>query len=178
MSAGEVTVYLGLGSNMGDRSQNLQKALEYLSQRLKMTETSSVYETPPVAHRRQPLFLNMVLKVYSRLQPNELLLLIKGIERKMGRLPGRANAPRPIDIDILLYDDQVIKDDNLTIPHPRLAERAFVLIPLAEIAPGLVHPARLKTIKQLLGELGSRQGVVKRQPGEEENVPDYGGTTF
>lgn len=178
MSTGQATAYLGLGSNLGDRGDNLNKALEYLSQRLKVAETSSIYEAPPLGNARQPRFLNMVLKVYTYLKPEELLLLAKGIERKMGRQPGRANSPRPIDIDILFYDDQVIQSGQLTIPHPRLKERAFVLIPLAEIAPGLMHPGLSKSVKQLLDELGSRQGVVKRPPGEEGNVPDYGRTAF
>ena len=148
MTSELVTVYLGLGSNLGDRGENLNKALDYLEQRLKVTEVSSVYETEPVGNIQQPYFLNMALKVYTRLAPEELLLLAKGIERKLGRLPGKRNAPRPIDIDILLYGDEVIKTAELTIPHPRLAERAFVLVPLAEIAPDLEHPTRKRSIKQ------------------------------
>ena len=170
MTSELVTVYLGLGSNLGDRGDNLDKALDYLEQRLKVTEVSSVYETEPVGNIQQPHFLNMALKVYTRLAPEELLLLAKGIERKLGRLPGKRNSPRPIDIDILNYGDEVIKTAELTIPHPRLTERAFVLIPLAEIAPDLKHPTRKRSIKQLLREQGKGQGAAKWQRGKEANV--------
>ena len=152
-----VTAYLGLGSNLGDRHENLDKAIDYLSQRLKVSQVSSVYDTEPMGNPEQPRFLNMVCQVYTRLAPHELLLLAKGIECKLGRVPGKPNAPRPIDIDILLYGQQVIKTPDLVIPHPRLTRRAFVLIPLAEIAPELVHPVNKKAIKELLKEL--KRGV-------------------
>jgi 2-amino-4-hydroxy-6-hydroxymethyldihydropteridine diphosphokinase len=163
-----VTVYLGLGSNMGDRKENLDKALDILGQRLRMDEVSPVYETEPVGSPGQRYFLNMTVKTYTRLAPAELLLLVKGIERKMGRQPGQGGGPRPIDIDILFYGDQVVNTPDLTVPHPRLAKRAFVLVPLAEIASHLEHPTLKKNIKQLLKELGSRKGVVKWFPGKEE----------
>ena len=157
-----VTAYLCLGSNMGDRRENIDKAMEYVSQRLRVTEKSSVYDTEPVGNPEQPRFLNMVCQIKTMLKAEDLLVLLKAIERKQGRLPGRKNAPRPIDIDILFYGDSIINTKELTIPHPRLMRRAFVLVPLAEIAPALIHPAAKKTVTQLLKELEKGvQGVMK-----------------
>ncbi|HEY81795.1 MAG TPA: 2-amino-4-hydroxy-6-hydroxymethyldihydropteridine diphosphokinase [Dehalococcoidia bacterium] len=155
-----VTVYLGLGSNLGDRQENLDRALEFLSQRLRMGKVSSVYDTEPLGDSTQPRFLNLVCQVYTRLEPLALLTLIKGIESKLGRT-GKSGAARTIDIDILLYGDQVIDTPKLVIPHPKMTERAFVLVPLDEIAPNLVHPVSGKTIRELLGEITEKQGVLK-----------------
>ena len=155
-----VTVYLGLGSNLGDRQENLDKALNFLSQRLRMGKISSVYDTEPVGNTEQPRFLNLVCQAYTRLAPAGLLSLAKGIESKLGRT-GKSNAPRTIDIDILLYDEQVIETPELVIPHPKMTERAFVLVPLDEIAPGLVHPVSGKTVKELLQSVTEKQGVLK-----------------
>jgi len=156
-----VTVYLGLGSNLGNRQDNLDMALGFLSQRLRVEKVSSPYDTEPVGNIEQPRFLNLVCQVYTRLAPTGLLSLAKGIETKLGRAPGISNAPRPIDIDILFYGDQIIETPELAIPHPRLTERAFVLIPLAEIAPDLVHPVKGKTIKELVKRVTGIQGVFK-----------------
>ncbi len=155
-----VTVYLGLGSNIGDRQENLDKALNFLSQRLRMGKISSVYDTEPVGSTEQPRFLNLVCQAYTRLEPAGLLSLAKGIESKLGRT-GKSNAPRTIDIDILLYDEQVMETPELVIPHPKMVERAFVLVPLAEIAPDLVHPVNGKTMKELSSAIREKQGILK-----------------
>jgi 2-amino-4-hydroxy-6-hydroxymethyldihydropteridine diphosphokinase len=161
------TVYLGLGSNLGDRKQNLAQALELMSKHLVIEKVSSIYETEPVGYKEQPLFLNAVCRISTELNPERLLRLAKKIEAKLGRTPGFLNAPRPIDIDILFYGDEVLNDKKLTIPHPRLVERAFVLMPLAEIAPDLVHPENRKTVKKLLDDLGTVAGVRKWAEAEE-----------
>lgn len=156
-----VKVYLGLGSNLGERQDNLHRALDLLSERLRKGKVSSVYDTEPLGDVNQPRFLNQVCEVYTMLAPMDLLSLAKGIELKVGRVPGKTNAPRTIDIDILFYGDQVVDTPDLIIPHLRLTERAFVLVPLAEIAPELVHPIKRKTVKQLLASVGGVQGVRK-----------------
>jgi 2-amino-4-hydroxy-6-hydroxymethyldihydropteridine diphosphokinase len=155
-----VTVYLGIGSNMGEREDNLGRALDLLSQRMRMGKVSSIYDTEPLGNTNQPRFLNMVCQVFTRLAPEGLLALVKGIESKMGRY-GRSGEPRPIDIDILLYGEEVVETPELVIPHPRMEERAFVLVPLAEIAPALVHPVSGKTIKELKEAIKEVQGVFK-----------------
>jgi 2-amino-4-hydroxy-6-hydroxymethyldihydropteridine diphosphokinase len=155
-----VTVYLGLGSNLGDRQANLDRALEFLSQRVRMGKISSIYDTEPLGDSNQPRFLNLVCQAFTRLEPPALLALAKGIERKLGRV-GKSGTPRTIDIDILLYDDQVIDTPELVIPHPKMTERAFVLIPLDEIASDTVHPVTEKTMKELLQNATEKQGVLK-----------------
>jgi len=155
-----ITVYLSLGSNLGDRQSNLDRALEFLSQRLRMGKISSIYDTEPLGESDQPRFLNLVCQAFTRLEPTALLALAKGIERKLGRV-GKSGKPRTIDIDILLYGDQVIDTPELVIPHPKMTERAFVLIPLDEIASDLVHPVAGKTVKELLQSATEKQGVLK-----------------
>jgi len=155
-----VTAYLGLGSNLGERRGNLERALNFLSQRLRLEKVSSIYDSEPVGNTQQPRFLNMACQTSTTLSPAALLALAKGIEAKMGRTGGSSD-PRLIDIDVLFYGDQVIKTPELVVPHPRLTERAFVLVPLVEIAPELVHPVEGKTARELLAALKEVQGVFK-----------------
>jgi 2-amino-4-hydroxy-6-hydroxymethyldihydropteridine diphosphokinase len=162
-----VTAYLGLGSNLGDRRQNLSQALQLISQQAKIKQVSSIYETEPVGFKEQPFFLNAVCRVSTTLSPEQLLDLAKKIESNLGRIPSFPDAPRLIDIDILFYDGRVIKSQGLTIPHPRLTQRAFVLIPLAEIAPEMIHPENRKTAKEMLDDLEDTEDVRKWAEAEE-----------
>jgi 2-amino-4-hydroxy-6-hydroxymethyldihydropteridine diphosphokinase len=167
VSGKSTEVYLGLGTNLGDRQANLDKALGLLSQRLGKLRVSSVYDTEPVGNINQPRFLNLVCQGYTNLAPAELLALAKGIELKLGRALHKSSDPRPIDVDILFYGDQVVETPELTIPHPRLTQRAFVLFPLAELAPGLVHPVTGQTVKELKDNLKEKQGVFKWNNNQE-----------
>lgn len=153
-------VYLGLGSNLGNRELNLEKALDFLSERMKVVKVSSIYDTEPVGNPNQPRFLNLVCEVQTGLSPLGLLIVVKAIENKLGRMPSEPNAPRTVDIDILLYGDKVTDTPQLTIPHPRLHERAFVLVPLSEIASDIVHPVIKKTVKELSETVEGEKGVV------------------
>ena len=159
-----VKIYLGLGSNMGGRRHNLASALDALARKISIKTVSSVYDTKPVGNTRQSRFLNLACEAEASLAPPELLNFIKQIEKNMGREPGPVNSPRPIDIDILFYDNQVISTPSLIIPHPRLAERAFVLVPMAEIAPDFVHPVTGQIIRQMLRALQfNPEDIVKLQ---------------
>jgi 2-amino-4-hydroxy-6-hydroxymethyldihydropteridine diphosphokinase len=156
-----IEIYLGLGSNLGDRMGNLKSAVEKLSKKVTINKISSVYETEPLYNTEQPMFLNAVIKGVTSLAPPELLSLVKGIESALGRQTGFRNGPRIIDIDILFYGDRIIQTEELTVPHPRITERAFVLVPLAEIAPKLVHPQLKREVRDLLAEVKGKDGVRK-----------------
>jgi 2-amino-4-hydroxy-6-hydroxymethyldihydropteridine diphosphokinase len=153
------TVYLGLGSNLADRAQNIYAALQRLKAKAQLDRISSLYETEPVGLADQPWFLNLACGGDTDLSPQALLRLAKTIEREMGRKKGLRFGPRMIDIDILFYDDLVISTPELEIPHPRLHERGFTLIPLDEIAPDLVHPLLGMTIRELRDSAASLETV-------------------
>jgi len=153
------TVYLGLGSNLGNRARSIYRALRLLGPRVRLGKISSLYETEPVGLAEQPWFLNLVCCGETDLSPEALLNLAKTIERQMGRKRGVRFGPRPIDIDILLYDDLVLSTPQLEIPHPRLHERAFVLIPLSEVAQGLIHPVLNRGVEQLRDSAASLEEV-------------------
>ena len=157
-----VAVYLGLGSNLGDREYNLRRAVSLLSRRASLIALSSVYETEPWGYASQPAFLNMACLLETSLSPQDLLELAQGVERDLGRVPSFRYGPRVIDVDILLYGDEVIETPRLQVPHPRLWKRAFALTPLAEIAPGLAHPVLGASIAELLEgvAVSDKEGVV------------------
>ena len=144
-----ITGFLGLGTNIGDRKKNLARALTSLNNRPDLTilRTSRIYETEPWGLVDQPKFLNRVAEIATSISPRELLERVKKLETDMGREAGPRFGPRLIDIDILLLEDQVVDEPDLQIPHARLHERAFVLVPLAEIAPESIHPVICTTIE-------------------------------
>ncbi len=145
------TIYLSLGSNVGDRERHLQTALARLeSPDLHIQRTSPVYETEPVDYTAQRWFLNLVVEAETILFPKQLLSRTARIERDLGRVRTVAKGPRTIDIDILLYGKAVVESVTLEIPHPRMAERRFVLAPLADLAPQLRHPVTHKTVREML----------------------------
>jgi 2-amino-4-hydroxy-6-hydroxymethyldihydropteridine diphosphokinase len=160
MSTEPTTIYLSLGSNLGSREDNLKKAMDFIAHRLRLGKVSSIYDTAPV-DIPQPRFLNMACQVSTTLPPAAMLALLQGFESMLGKIPGRSGLPRPIDIDILFYGDLILDGPDLKIPHPRLTEREFVLVPLVEIAPDLIHPVLKKTVKQLLAAVAGKQDVVK-----------------
>ena len=157
-----VTGFLGFGTNLGDRKGNLAEALTSLNNRpdLAVLRTSSIYETEPWGLADQPKFLNMVAEIATSIPPGELLERVKKLEHDMGREDGPRFGPRLIDIDILLLEDQVVDEPDLNVPHISLHERAFVLVPLAELAPDLVHPILDVTIGKLAERVDGLDGVI------------------
>ena len=209
-------VYIGIGSNLGDRKQNIERALEKLRSRkeTELTSISSIIETDPVGDSSQPKFLNACCKLDTTLYPDEVLSTLKSIEREMGRdrdsMPkklshedqlkalnegktvrcalqdrntnsharsGNKWAPRIIDLDILLYDDIIMKGNNLTIPHSLMHKRLFVLNPLSEIAPDIVHPVFKKTIKDILSEYRAFEALSANAIGQNETCQQEGYST-
>ncbi|MDP3449128.1 MAG: 2-amino-4-hydroxy-6-hydroxymethyldihydropteridine diphosphokinase [Anaerolineaceae bacterium] len=156
----QTRVTLALGSNLGDRVENLQQALKDISLRVSIIKISSVYETPPWGYSDQPVFFNQVLSGNTSLNPVELLTFVKNIENSMGRVKNFQNGPRLIDIDILLFGEKIIDSEKLVIPHPRMLERSFVLLPLAEIVPELIIPGTNKKVLELLQNV-AQTGIRK-----------------
>ena len=180
----EITVYLGLGSNLGCRERNLAECVQHLSGRpldnqdgplapqelfksgdVRLVRSSDIYETEPWGFAGQGPFLNSVLEISTNVPPHELLGGVKELEKRLGRLPGARYGPRLIDIDILLYGRETVDLPDLQIPHPRLHQRAFVLVPLAEIAPELIHPVLGISIGDLAGRVDGKDGV-RKWPGQ------------
>jgi 2-amino-4-hydroxy-6-hydroxymethyldihydropteridine diphosphokinase len=155
------TVYLSLGSNLGDRAENLQTAIAKLGEFGTVVAVSSFYETEPVELTAQPWFLNCVAKFDTEKMPRQLISAILSLEQSMGRQRKQKKGPRTIDIDVLLFGSSIIEIPSLTVPHPRLHERRFVLEPLAEIAPEARHPVFKRTVRQLRDALPAGQTVKK-----------------
>lgn len=147
------TCYISIGSNIGDREENIRLAIHEISKLSTISNVSSIYETEPWGYTNQPYFFNLVCLLETKLSPRELLDSNKLIEQKLQRRPTFKYGPRTIDIDILTYGDSLVETTDLKIPHPQLHRRGFVLIPLAEIAPDLIHPSINKSIATLLLEV-------------------------
>jgi len=156
-------LYLALGTNLGDRFANLQAAIAALPPVVRVLAQSPVYETPPWGLTAQPAFLNMVLKGQTALAPVDLLKHLKHLETELGRLPAVRWGPRRIDMDILFYDNLILDTPELTIPHPHLHERAFVLVPLADLDPGFIHPLLGVPINRLRSAVDAA-GVKRYEP--------------
>jgi 2-amino-4-hydroxy-6-hydroxymethyldihydropteridine diphosphokinase len=161
------TVYIGLGSNLGDRITHLREAGQRLSAIVKIERASQLYVAAPLGYVRDDAFVNAVIRGTTTLKPMELLEMMQAIEAAMGRRSGVQYGPRPIDLDLLFYDAVQIETRKLTIPHPRIAQRAFVLKPLAEIAPDLMHPVLYYTIPQLLQDAEDVEQVQIYQPEQQ-----------
>ena len=168
-------VYLGLGANVGNRLANLRLALARMRTFARVEAVSRLYETAPVGLEDQPPFLNAACRATTGLEPAALLRFLKNLEAEIGRRPGGPlGGPRPIDLDILLYGERVVETKSLCIPHPRLADRAFVLAPLCDLAPELRHPLLGKTMRELLDAVGEADVKVVAAGGWEVEAPPAG----
>jgi 2-amino-4-hydroxy-6-hydroxymethyldihydropteridine diphosphokinase len=166
-------VYLSLGSNLGDRAAFIERVIAALGDAgVRVVRRSAIYETEPVDAPAQGMFLNLVVEAETGLAPRALLAALLGIERSLGRERTVPNGPRTIDIDILMYGSSVVNEAGLTIPHPSMAARRFVLVPLAEIAPGLRHPVLGRTIAELAASCADKSRVVAWRPGDDDDPSD------
>lgn len=155
-------IYLSLGSNVGDRVSHIRKACELLpAAGVVVRRVSSCYKTEPVDFAPQRWFVNCVIEAETDLMPLQLLKALQSLERRLGRRPGVSKGPRPIDIDILLYENVVVRSSALTIPHERLAERRFVLVPLRELAACVRHPLTQRTVLEMLHETTDMSHVIR-----------------
>ncbi len=157
-------IFLSLGTNLGDRLANLQRAVAALPPAVRVQAVSPIYKTQPWGYRDQPYFLNMCLAAESDLTPVALLQQLQSLERELGRRPGPRWGPRLIDIDILFYGQRQVHTPYLTIPHPELAQRAFVLIPLAALAPDLVHPQTGQSVAQMAQQVDATGVILEPTP--------------
>ncbi len=167
-----MAIYIALGANLGDRRANLIAALEAMPPLVRVEAVSALYESPPQPPAPPPAYYNAVARIETALEPEALLRYLKQIEHDLGRRPTARWAPRPIDLDIALYDDRMLETASLTIPHPRLAERAFVLRPLLDLDPELTHPVTGERLEVLLEGVGE-EGLVRV---EGSSWPDSNGT--
>ena len=155
-------VYLSLGSNRGDRAANLRRAIAHLGDSgVQVQQVSSFYKTEPVDFAPQAWYLNCAVEATTEFMPMQLLKVVKSVERALGRRPGVSKGPRPIDIDILLYENVVVRTAALTIPHERMHERRFVLAPLREVAPSVRHPVSKRTVTEMLQDTPDMSQVVR-----------------
>jgi 2-amino-4-hydroxy-6-hydroxymethyldihydropteridine diphosphokinase len=165
------TAYLGLGSNVGNREAHLRSAIEKLAEAMRVLRVSPVYETDPVEFTEQRRFLNLVVEVETELFPMQLLTRAARVERELGRVRLVPKGPRTIDVDILLYGKTVVQSGQLEIPHPRMAERRFVLAPLADLAPELRHPVTHRSIRQMLD--AAPEQMVRKDAAATQKIANW-----
>ena len=154
-------VFLGLGSNVGNKEENLLTAIDLLQNGGTIEKKSSIYDTKPYGYADQDNFLNIVVEFNTEMDPNDLLIFLQGIEKRLGKKIEFKNGPRTIDIDILFFNNEIINNKNLEIPHNDIEKKAFVLIPLNEIAPELTHPKLNKNIEELTSNVEGKEDVRK-----------------
>ena len=154
-----VRVFLGLGSNLGDRLANLEQGLRNLGERIRLVKCSSIYETEPWGFAEQPAFLNCVVQGEASASPEGVLQTLKEVEQRVGRRATFSWGPRVFDADLLFYGSRIVNLPQLTVPHPRIQERAFVLVPIVEIAPDFVHPLMGMTMETMAARVEGREGV-------------------